>query len=133
MAKDNMKVVIDKIRKIFDFLKTEITTEQYSVVLLLIYLHSKKMLAKTITTDKSTVETHYDKKLLIKVLYDIGNPSLNKVCKIFLPTIISLRGRTLSTVLNFINSIDSDFLNKNIVEIYDDTLDKIVLSQSRRL
>ena len=125
MLKDNMEEIKNKIWELFRLLRGEINTADYSIVLLLINLQSNNLLAEILRSDTKHKES------LIKVLDNTNNSTLSEVFKVFLPTIKSLGEQTISQILEILNSIDPNLLQKNIVEIYDDSLDRIVLSQGR--
>ena len=120
-----MKEIKNKIWELFGLLRGEINSDDYSVVLLLIYLQSKNLLVK-ILNDKNPKES------LIKVLECINDSKLSKVYEVFLPVIINIDAKLLSHLLEKLTSIDPDLLQKNIIEIFDNSLDRIVLSQGRK-
>jgi len=126
MLKDNMEEIKKKIWVLFGLLRGEIKTEDYSVLLLLIYLQSKDLVSEILRSDIN------HKELLIKVLNNTNDSTLLKVFEVFIPTIESLSKQTISHLLEILTSINPNSLHKNIVEIYDDSLDRIVLSKGIR-
>ena len=73
------------------------------------------------------------KSRFIKVLECINDSKLSKVYEVFLPVIINIDAKLLSHLLEKLTSIDPDLLQeKNIIEIFDNSLDRIVLSQGRK-
>ena len=65
------------------------------------------------------------------MLKNTNDTTLQKIFNVFLPVINNLSKQLICDVLELLKSVDSDSLNENISEIYDDTLNRITLSQSR--
>lgn len=125
MESDNMTVLQIKIRELFRLLRGEIRVENYTVILLFIYIRSTNLFSDITQNQKD------QKGSLINVLKNTNETTLQKIFNVFLPVISKLSEQSISDVLELLKSIDSDLLNENISEIYDDTLNRIALSQSR--
>ena len=125
MESDNMTVLQNKIRELFRLLRGEIRVENYTVILLFIYIRSTNLFSDITQNQKD------QKGSLINVLKNTNETTLQKIFNVFLPVINKLSKQSISDVLELLKSIDSDLLNENISEIYDDTLNRIALSQSR--
>jgi type I restriction enzyme M protein len=125
MGSDNMMVLQNKIGELFRLLRGEIRAENYTVILLFIYLRSTNLFSEITQNEENQKES------LIEVLKNTNETTPKKIFNVFLPTINKLSEQSISDVIELLKSIDSDLLNENISEIYDDTLNRIVLSQSR--
>lgn len=125
MQSENMTVLKNKIGELFRVLRGEIRAEDYTVILLLIYLRSTNSFSDITQNEENQKES------LIKVLKNTNETTLQKIFNVFLPTINKLSEQSISDILEILKSIDSDLLIENISEIYDDTLNRIALSQSR--
>jgi type I restriction enzyme M protein len=125
MGSDNMMVLQNKIGELFRLLRGEIRAENYTVILLFIYLRSTNLFSDITQNEENQKES------LIEVLKNTNETTLKKIFNVFLPTINKLSEQLISDVIELLKSIDSDLLNENISEIYDDTLNRIALSQSR--
>ena len=110
MLKDNMKEIEKKIGELFRLLRFDLMSNNYSVVLLLIYLKSKNYLTK-ILNDKNPKES------LLEYLKITDDSKLSKVYDIYLPTIKILSEQTINRLLEILDSIDQNILQENIVEM----------------
>jgi type I restriction enzyme M protein len=125
MESDNMMVLQNKIGELFRLLRGEIRAENYTVILLFIYLRSTNLFSDITQNEENQKES------LIEVLKNTNDTTLQKIFNVFLPVINNLSKQLICDVLELLKSVDSDSLNENISEIYDDTLNRITLSQSR--
>lgn len=126
MQKNNVMGLKDKIWKLFDLLRNDIQTEDYSIVLLFIYLRAENLISEQL------VKNSQPKHCLIDILSKTKDVNILSIYKVFLPSLKKLNEEKISLIVELLNTIDSDFLKKNLAKIYDDTLERIVLSQGRR-
>ncbi len=119
------EIVLEKVWKLFDVLRNDINTEDYSVVLLFIYLRSENFVTQQLFHDNES------KQALIHLMKDANNSALQKVFGVFLPSIERLSERSLNHIIDLLSSIDSDWLQQNITFVYDQTLERIALSQGK--
>ena len=105
-------VLQNKIGELFRLLRGEIRAENYTVILLFIYLRSTNLFSDITQNEENQKES------LIEVLKNTNETTLRKIFNVFLPTINKLSEQSISDVLELLKSIDSDLLNENISEIY---------------
>ena len=126
MLKDNIMELRDEIWRLFDLLRNDIQTEDYSIVLLFIYLRSENLISEQL------VKNSQPKHSLMDILTKTKDVNILSIYKVFLPTLKKLNEENIILIVDLLNTIDSNFLKKNLAKIYDDTLERIVLSQGRK-
>ena len=117
----------NRIWKLFGILRNDLRTEDYSIILLLIYLRSKNLISKQLLGEIQP------KSLLIHILNEEKDVSIKSLYDVFLPLIKKLSEKSMNLVVNLLSSIDSEWLNQNIIEVYDETLERIILLQGGRI
>ena len=121
MLKDNIMELRDEIWRLFDLLRNDIQTEDYSIVLLFIYLRSENLISEQL------VKNSQPKHSLMDILTKTKDVNILSIYKVFLPTLKKLNEENIILIVDLLNTIDSNFLKKNLAKIYDDTLERIVL------
>lgn len=81
----------NRIWKLFDVLRSDVNTEDYSVVLLFIYLRSENLIAQHLLNE------HHPKHVFIQLLENAENESLQKVFDVFFPSVDRLSERSIKT------------------------------------
>ena len=127
MLRNNMTELKNRIWKLFGILRSDLRTEDYSIILLLIYLRSKNLISKQLLGEIQP------KSLLIHILNEEKDVSIKSLYDVFLPLIKKLSEKSMNLVVNLLSSIDSEWLNQNIIEVYDETLERIILLQGGRI
>ena len=119
------EIVLQKVWKLFDILRSDLNTEEYSVVLLFIYLRSENLLSQNLLSE------HNKKDVLSQILLSAGNDVIKKVFDVFTPSVEKLSEGSLDNVIDLLFSIDYELINKNLAFVFDETLNRIALSQGR--
>lgn len=119
------EIVLQKVWKLFDILRSDLNTEEYSVVLLFIYLRSENLLSQNLLSEQNK------KDVLSQILLSAGNDAIKKVFDVFSPSVKRLSEESLNDVIDLLFSIDYELLNKNLAFVFDETLNRIALSQGR--
>ena len=123
---NDKEVVLRKVWGLFDVLRGDVNTEDYSVVLLFVYLRSENLIAQHLLNEP------HPKHVFIQLLQNAESESIQKVFNVFSPSVDRLSERSLNNIFDLLSSIDSEWLRKNLAFIYDETLERIALSQGRR-
>jgi len=126
MLRNNMTELKNRIWKLFDVLRSDVNTEDYSVVLLFIYLRSENLIAQHLLNE------HHPKHVFIQLLQNTESKSLQKVFDVFFPSVNRLSERSVNKIINLLSAIDSEWLKENLAFVYDETLERIALSYGRR-
>lgn len=126
----DQEIVMKKVWNLFDMLRGDINTEDYSVVLLFIYLRSETVIAEKLLNSNNI------KSELLQLIHQVIDASTNEVLhdvvNIFQPSLEILSERTVQHIVEALISIDSNWLNENIAYVFDSTLQRMALSQGRR-
>jgi type I restriction enzyme M protein len=119
------EIVLQKIWDLFNLLRSEITSDDYSVILLFIYLRSDNIISDNLLMDQSSKHT------LIQLMNKVDN-SKKKVFDIYVPSIEGMSEKSLNQIIGLLVSINIDWLKGNVAKLFDKTLERIALSQGRR-
>lgn len=122
----NREIVLQKVWKLLDVLRSDINFEDYSVVLLFIYLRSENLIAQQL------LHEYKPKQSLFLELKNANDVNVQKVFDVFLPSIERLNEQSINHIVDLLSSIDSEWLKQNIALVYDEILERIALSQGRR-
>jgi type I restriction enzyme M protein len=120
-------IVMKSIWKLFDVLRGDLNTEDYSIILLFIYLRSENIISeKTILSSeiKSTI-LHLDH------FEEDKGKVFHEVINIFYPFIEMLSESTIRQLVGILSSIDYNWLKENNEKVFDETLERIASSQGR--
>ncbi len=120
------EIVLQNVWRLFDVLRHDLNTEDYSVILLFLYLRS----TNTITEQLPYMQEH--KEALVQMLKNTNDISVKRVFQIFLPSLERLSEQTINDLVEVLISIDSEWLQQNISIVYDETLERIALSKGRK-
>ena len=120
------EIVLQKVWMLFDVLRSDVNTEDYSVVLLFIYLRSENLITQDLLNEREP------KHVFIQLLQNAESESIQKVFDVFSPSLDKLSERSLNNIIDLLSSIDSEWLKENLVFVFDETLERISLSQGRR-
>ena len=126
MLRNNMTELKNRIWKLFDVLRSDVNTEDYSVVLLFIYLRSENLIAQHLLNER------HPKHVFIQLLQNAKSESLQKVFDVFFPSVDRLSERSVNNIIDLLSAIDSEWLKENLAFVYDETLERIALSHGRR-
>lgn len=120
------EIVLQKVWMLFDVLRSDANTEDYSVILLFIYLRSENLIAQHLLSE------HHPKHVFIQLMQNAESESIQKVFDVFSPSVDRLSERSLTNIIDLLSSIDSEWLKEILVFVFDETLERISLSQGRR-
>lgn len=120
------EIVLQKVWMLFDVLRSDVNTEDYSVILLFIYLRSENLIAQHLLNER------HPKHVFIQLLQNAESESIQKVFDVFSPSVDRLSERSLNSIIDLLSSIDSEWFKENLAFVYDETLERIALSQGRR-
>lgn len=120
------EIVLQKVWMLFDVLRSDVNTEDYSVVLLFIYLRSENLIAQHLLNER------HPKHVFIQLLQNAESESIQKVFDVFSSSLDKLSERSLNNIIDLLSSIDSEWLKENLVFVFDETLERISLSQGKR-
>lgn len=120
------EIVLQKVWMLFDILRSDVNTEDYSVVLLFIYLRSENLIAQHLLNER------HPKHVFIQLLQNAESESIQKVFDVFSSSLDKLSERSLNNIIDLLSSIDSEWLKENLVFVFDETLERISLSQGKR-
>jgi len=123
---NDREIVLQKVWQLFDVLRSDFNSEDFSVVLLFVYLRSENLITQELLNEPQP------KHLFIQLLQNAESESIQKVFDVFLPSIERLSEISVNNITDLLCSIDSDWLKKNIAVVYEETLERIALSQGRR-
>jgi type I restriction enzyme M protein len=126
MLRNNMTELKNRIWQLFNLLRGDLHSEDYSLVLLLIYLRSENLISEKLNVNNGP------KSSLVTIMKETEDVIVQKIYQSFLPIVEGLSKESIRLIIDLLNSVDSKLLKKNIAKIYDDTLEHIVLFQGRR-
>tara|TARA_B110001469_G_C9518242_1_gene258026 strand:+ start:237 stop:554 length:318 start_codon:yes stop_codon:yes gene_type:complete len=95
------EIVLQKIWDLFNLLRSEITSDDYSVILLFIYLRSDNIISDNLLMDQPSKHT------LIQLMNKVDN-SKKKVFDIYIPSIEGMSEKSLNQIIGLLVSINID-------------------------
>ena len=119
------EIVLQKVWKLFNVLRNDLNTDDYTVVLPFIYFRSENLIAQQLQNEPQP------KQELIQILKNAENETIQKVFDVFIPSIERLSEKSLNHIIDLLYSINHQWLKQNIAVIYDETLERIALSHGR--
>ena len=126
MLKENTTELKNRIWQLFNLLRGDLHSGDYSLVLLLIYLRSENLISEKLNVNNRP------KSSLVTIMKETEDVTVQKIYQSFLPLIEGLSKESIRLIVDLLNSVDSKLLKNNIAKIYDDTLERIVLTKGRR-
>ena len=126
MLRNNMTELKNRIWQLFNLLRGDLHSEDYSLVLLLIYLRSENLISEKLNVNNGP------KSSLVTIMKETEDVIVQKIYQSFLPIVEGLSKESIRLIIDLLNSVDSKLFKKNISKIYDDRLEHIVLFQVLR-
>ena len=126
MLKENTTELKNRIWQLFNLLRGDLHSGDYSLVLLLIYLRSENLISEKLNVNNRP------KSSLVTIMKETEDVTVQKIYQSFLPFIEGLSKESIRLIVDLLNTVDSKLLKNNIAKIYDDTLERIVLTKGRR-
>jgi type I restriction enzyme M protein len=120
---NDKKMVSQNIWKLFDAFRGSISTEDYYIILLFIYLRSENLLNQALLDDQNP------KNALIDILKNAKSSSIQNVFDVFEPLISRVSETTLAQAIEILLTCEDEWFKQNISQIYDESLEMITLSQ----
>ncbi|MFT4757075.1 MAG: type I restriction enzyme M protein, partial [Vicingaceae bacterium] len=91
-----------------------------------IYLRSENIISQKLLHDNDS------KNALIQSMYKVDDAIAKEVFDVFRPSVDFLSDTSIRQVVDLLVSIDHAWLHENIATVFDETLERIALSQGRR-